>query len=358
MNTKRWLKIWIILTFLSIPTLILINYIVDPLNILHTKFLKYDFQTNERFIKVEYLDKNNYKYNSYLFGSSRIGTTHTKDIEKYIPNSKFYNLTVSLGNFYDYLNHLKYFLKKNYKLDNIYLQIDIGNMGYYGNSNLGYLGKLYPPVIDESLDMFYIEYLTSFLPMSIKGKIQLNINNNKESENHIFTTGIQTNSKKEQLLNSNCKEYIKNEPTFHRSNKRVFSAIFVNETIEALKNIVKLSKENNISLYVFTTPYNKNMMDTVKINDYLEFLKSISKVVNFYDFTGYNSITVNNCNYYEHSHYRPLVGKLIAARIFKDNTVEIPEDFGVYINEDTIENHLVNLRHQIDKYDSNKTLSK
>jgi hypothetical protein len=358
MNSKRWLKTWIILIALSIPLLISVNYIVDPLNILHTKFLKQDFQTNERFLKVEYLDKNNFKYNSYLFGSSRIGTTNTEDIEKYIPNSKFYNLTISSGNFYDYLYHLKYFIKKKYPIKNIYLQIDIGNMGYYGNSNLGYLGKLYPPVVNESLDMFYIKYLTSFLPMSIKGKIQLNMTEAKENENHISTTGIHTSKTKEQLLISNCKEYVKNEQSFHKNYKRIFSAIFIKETIEALKNIQAICKDNNITLYVFTTPINKNMMDTIKVNDYFSFLKAISIVTDFYDFSGYNSITMNNCNYYEYSHYRPLVGKLIAGRIFNDTMMDIPSDFGVYVTKSNIDEHILDLKEQIKRYDLNKILLK
>ncbi len=127
--------------------------------------------------------------------------------------------------------------------------------------------------------------------------------------------------------------------------------------MKALTNIKKLCIKNNIKLYVFTTPHNKNMMDRYIVNDYLRYLKEISNITDFYDFSGYNTITINNYNYYEESHYRPLVGSLIAGKIFKDNTVEVSEDFGVFVTKENINKHLQNLKKQIENYDINKTLS-
>ena len=72
---------------------------------------------------------------------------------------------------------------------------------------------------------------------------------------------------------------------------------------------------------------------------------------NYYDFSGYNTVTTNDCNYYETSHYRPLVGNLIAARIFHDSTISVPDDFGKFITKNTIDNHIILLKKQIDEYE-------
>lgn len=344
MNIKKWIKYWFGIIFLSAVLLISVNYIIDPLNILHTKFLKQEYQMNERFLKIEYLTKHHEKYNSYMLGSSRIGTTHPSFVEQYIPHSKFYNLTIASGNLSDYLIHLKYFIKHKFELENLYIQIDIANMGYYGNSHLGNLGTYYPPVENKSLTIFYLEYLTSFQPLSIIGKIKKNFQEESQIEYFLETTGSYTKSKLEQRIIKNCEQYVKAEATFHINNTRFSSGVHIKKSLDAIKEIVRLSNENNIKLYIFTTPHNKNMMDTYKVNDYLNFIRGISKITNFYDFSGYNSITNNNCNYYEHSHYRPLVGKLISARIFEDKNIHIPEDFGIYITRDTIDEHLLNLQ--------------
>ena len=358
MKSKKWLSYWFVSILVSVPILIGVNYIVDPLNILHTKFFKQEYQMNERFMKIEFLKANHKKYNSYMFGSSKIGTTYPKDIEKYIQKSKFYNLTVSSGNLADYIKHLKFFIKEDFKVDNLYLQIDGGDMGYYGNSHLGNLGKYYPEVVGESLTMFYIDYLTSFSPLSVKGKILRNFKNININDNayDLNKTGMFFKRNEEKQLNENCDKYVENQASFHIKNYRAMSALYINEAISSLKEIVSICKDNNISLYVFTAPINNNLMDTMKINDYLGFLSSISKVTNFTDFSGYNTITMNNCNYYESHHYRPLVGQLVAARIFNDSTVDIPSDFGVYVTKNNINEHLEKLREQIKYYDINKTL--
>ncbi len=96
------------------------------------------------------------------------------------------------------------------------------------------------------------------------------------------------------------------------------------------------------------------MMDGFIVDDYLRYLKEISNITDFYDFSGYNTITMNNYNYYESSHYRPLVGAIIAGRIFNDKSIKIPNDFGVFVTKDNITEHLSNLKKQIEIYDKNK----
>ena len=147
-----------------------------------------------------------------------------------------------------------------------------------------------------------------------------------------------------------------NNQTFHRKNKRTISGIASKNALKTIKEIVKLSSENNIELYVFTTPVNNVKMDSYIIEDYIEFISGISEITNFYNFSGYNSITMNNCNYYEHAHYRPLVARLIAAVIFKEESMLVPTDFGVYVTQDNIDEHLERLRSQMIVYDIGKNL--
>ena len=357
MKSKKWIKVLLILVIVSINLLYLINYIVDPFNIFHTKFLEKQSQINERFLKIEYLEKNHMNYNSYMFGSSRIGTTHPSTVEKYIPDSHFYNLSAASATFYDYVKHLEYLIKEKYPFENLYLQIDIDHMANYKISTFS--KKLHPFVLNESLYKFYIEHLNGFFPVNIKEKIKMNYFNNKEKKSkdaYLLEFGIWTNLRSEKKLIQNCNKYVESVASFHKKNIRGvrFSKKYYNR--KALERILFLCNKNNINLYIYTMPHNKNMMDTYEVKDYLEFLKQLSSITDFYDFSGYNTITMNNCNYYEDSHYRPLVGKIIAGRIFNDKSMEIPDDFGVLVTEDNIDIHLESLREQIKNYDLNKSI--
>ena len=355
MKSTKWIKIFFGLSLIGVLFAGGVNYIVDPFNIFHTKFLKEQFQMNERFMKIEYLEENKNKYNSYMFGSSRIGTTPPNIIDKYFENAKFYNFTVSGANFYDYLTHLKYFIKNEYPIKNLYLQIDIDNMTNFSWAESNYLVKYHPFILEQSLNKYYLLYLTGLFPFNIKGKIIENINQ-KDLVGYYLETGIWTRPIKEKKIQENPEKFIKEEISFNVQNKRMIKNTQFENNSKALKEIVDLCLENNINLIIFTTPHNKNMMDSFIVEDYLKFLKMISIYTDFYDFTGYNTITTENINYYESSHYRENVGRLIAAKIFNDKSVKVPEDFGVLVTKDNIDEHLENLRKQIKEYDLNKVL--
>jgi len=122
---------------------------------------------------------------------------------------------------------------------------------------------------------------------------------------------------------------------------------------EVLSKINLLCNENNIELITFITPHRRSVQDAYVIDDYIAFLRTLSKYNNFYDFSGYNSVTIDDHNYYESSHYLSKIGDLIAARILDDKTVVVPEDFGMLVKKNT-DNYLDNKRKNIHKYELTK----
>ena len=355
MKHKKWLKIVALFSLLNLMLLMVLNYTVDPFNIFHTPFLKKQFQINERFTKIEYLEENHNKFNGYLLGSSRIGTTQPKEIEQYIPDSKFYNMTLSSANIYDYKVVLQHFIKNHYPIKTLYLQLDIDHMSFYGNDDNNYFSKFHPYTQDESLALFYLKYLTAFSPLNLKGKIMQNIKPSNLSDYNI-TSGIWTNVKKEKSIHQDCQHYIDNTSEFNLDYRRVLKYSTAKESIQDLQKIINLTKEHHIKLYLFTTPHNHNLMDTFEIESYFNYLKDIAKITDFYDFSGYNSVTNNDCNYYDISHYRPIIGKLITARIFKNPLIEVPKDFGVLVTKENINKRLKTLKEEISTHNTKGNL--
>lgn len=332
MNSSKWILVVTSFFLANISLLGIINYIVDPFRVFGSNILPHQLQMNERFVKVEFLEKNHQKFNAYMFGSSRIGVTNPSVIEQYIPNSKFYNFTLSSATLYDYMMHLDYFIKQQYEIKTLYLQLDIDNMNEYEKEESDYLFKLHPYIENKSLFLYYMKYFVGFFPVNIKEKILNNIDDIVEKR-YFLEKGIWTLQTRENQLLKNCKEYVKGVSSFHFKNPRTIEYTTKNKSMNALKKIVELCKSNHIKLYVFTSAHNQNMMDTFLLKDYNSYLRNISELTDFYDFSGYNSITTNNCNYYEISHYRPLVGKLIAARIFNSKKLHVPADFGKHIKK-------------------------
>lgn len=82
--------------------------------------------------------------------------------------------------------------------------------------------------------------------------------------------------------------------------------------------------------------------------------------VSLYDFSGYNSVTSEPTplvtrrnlmtNYWEASHYRANVGRMILARMFGLGEVVPTADFGIELNEENLPGHLAALRAERDRY--------
>jgi hypothetical protein len=336
-----------------------VNYVVDPLDIFHSPFLKENPATQLRFTKIDYLEKNKDKYNSFLLGSSRIGTTEPGLIEKYLPGSSFYNLTVHLANLHEDLAHLQYFVRNHYMVKNIYLQIDVPeNMTSYDFETQDFGKRLHPHVEGQSVLPFYVEYLATRPSTYFQNKVKAN---SEPQSTHKVVQDVWGSGRilfvgQDKLIQENPQAYIQNEPSFHAKRDRTVRSKDTQQNMQALGEMKKICDANHIHLIMFITPHNHKLMDSLDREDYLDFLRQISNIGDYWDFSGYNSVTLDDHNYYEASHYRAPVARLVAARIFQDPTVSVPPDFGVHITKKNVEKVITDRRAQIISHDAGNQL--
>lgn len=343
---QSWSKLFIypiLFIFIFIP--FSLNLIIDPYYIFHTNIFKLELSVNERYNKIEYLNSNPSKYNSFLLGNSRIGTTNPHTIEKYIPYSKFYNMTLATANMEDIILHIQYLIKHNKSISNIYLQLDYLDMIFWGHiDENNFLYIQHPAVSHRNSAKFYIDYLRILPIETFKSKIQLNNSPNAVEHVHydIDNTGMWVmNPKRENEIEVNPEKHVLNEPSFHVITMNIWKKepIVYEKMLQSLRTIVALTKENHINLIIYTTPFNHALLNNFEISDMINYLEDISKIHNFYFFSDYNTITQDDTNYYESVHFRGKVGELIAAKIFNDKNIAVPNDFGIYITHDNFQHY-------------------
>ncbi|MDY7003050.1 MAG: hypothetical protein SWX82_03505 [Cyanobacteriota bacterium] len=123
--------------------------------------------------------------------------------------------------------------------------------------------------------------------------------------------------------------------------------------LNELKKIVDLCQQNNIKLVLFISPSHATQWEAIRATDewstFEEWKREVVKITPVFDFSGYNSITTEPIhndmeNYRDNSHYTKKIGDLILNRILSYKEEEVPEDFGILINSENIESHLVKIR--------------
>ena len=78
--------------------------------------------------------------------------------------------------------------------------------------------------------------------------------------------------------------------------------------------------------------------------------QKLASLTDYYDFSGLDSVTLNNYNYYEGVHYRYLVGDMIIKRIFDCGNINIPGDFGVLVTKKNVNEHIQKQKQELEKY--------
>jgi hypothetical protein len=351
MKSGQFIKWWFIVVSVAIIMIALLNYLIDPFGVFHTNLLTKSKSFNERVVKIDYLNAHKDRYDSFMFGSSTMGTTDPKVLEKYHPSSHFYNLTCSSSNMYDFKLLLRYLLEEGFSVKNLYLQIDLTSMREYGK-HANHAQHHHYSVTKEPAWKFYLEYLTIFPFEAMKAKVMLFLKDANATRFDVENSGMWFVDYKDVARSRDLKAYIAREPSFKKHARRTRGE---EKSIDAImrdyREIVSLCKQHHVSLTLLTTAYNHLRLDAFKVEDMLAFLKKLATYHDIWYFSTYNTITNNDENYYEVNHYISKVGALKAARIYHDSEVEVPKDFGLLVTKENLEDMLSLIRENILAHD-------
>jgi hypothetical protein len=340
-------KIWTMTVFWSTVVLVggvvAINVVVDAYGILRTDFSRQFQLPNMNYVKISYLIRNTKKYDSLLFGSSRVENI---DVKK-IANGVYYNMTCPVGLPLEHLENIRFLVKSGMSIKNVMIGLD--DFSYHldprqHRSDLEL--QPHPAVSGKKLQTFYGEYflkLRTFMPQ-LAAYIRHNYTHRNAPEEtriiyDMYDTGRifcpSCDADIERNVDAHIHSAIFNKP-FHSEGDNMAKAL------AAMKEIAALAKQEHISLIVFINPIHKTTYLDTNLRQFALFKKELAAITDYYDFSGLNSVTTNNYDYYETSHYRPFVGDMMLKVMFGKPDVSAPRDFGFLVTRRNITSHLKN----------------
>jgi hypothetical protein len=286
---------------------------------------------NQRVLIIEYLlDKKHYKkYDSYIFGSSRVGYLNPNRIKDF----NTYNMTYSEGIPHEHLLVIKFFLKHHFPIKHLLIGLD--EFSYqvpFSRHDNQFGAKSHYLVTNTSLYDFYKffffrkatkydkeHFLNKFIRYATvrqSEKIYDVIHNQKT-----FYMNIKEK-------NNHNQKYINNEkftkPTPYVGNE-------LEDTINDIKEIVKLAKENNIELHMYINPIHHTTYDFTNKTLLKKFREKLSHITSYYDFSHPSYISKDNGYWDDTSHFNMEVGRMILSKIYdKNSTIK---NFGVFVKK-------------------------
>jgi hypothetical protein len=329
-NSKKYSKIVIFSVIFILIAITLFLYTIDTYNIRHPKAKQYYTIPNQRVLIVQHLliDKYYKNYNSYIFGSSRVGNINPLLIKNY----KTYNMTYGEGIPHEHLLIIKLFLRNGVPIKHLLIGLDEFSYQVPFSLHDNQFGaKSHYLATKISLFNFYKFYFFH----EPKLKDFKHLKNKLNHKAHILSTLVYNEIFKQKEVYSNVKAI--NDHTEEHINNPKFSlpTLYVgNElknTLEDIKKIVNIAKKNNIELHIFINPIHHTTYKFTNKKLLKDFKEKLSHITSYYDFALPSYITKNNAYWYDTSHYNPNIGNMIISKIYdKNSTIK---NFGIFVKK-------------------------
>ena len=139
---------------------------------------------------------------------------------------------------------------------------------------------------------------------------------------------------------------------FDKSNTEAYWATYYSprteEAIADIKEFCDICRAHNIKLTVFTNPMYITTYEKSIRNGYLDFLEQLASVTDYYNFSGYNRISMDDSYYFETSHFTPQAADIIMDIIQNGGNEDeiLIQGFGKYVTADNVSEFIETLRFQ------------
>lgn len=348
---QDFLKFFLLSALCLLTFVGLFNFLVDPFEIFNMKRIERFNKLKPYRIENDRLFKSNeiiyLKPDVIILGSSRIQTgIDTADVTQLIEGN-VYNAALSGAGFEEHYAYFEHALYNQPQLKTVIIGLD----SFAFN-------KVITPVVDYDparLKLSYPYFKDCFLGLFTIKAAQMSWrtfrdNFKKTAFHHNAERGFYkhpgtVDQNLIDLVRGSIAACIKN----HYSNFEISP-----KAIELFTKMVRTCREKNIDLKLFFCPYHANFADgmhRVEAWEKVEDLKRmLCKIHPIWDFSGYNSVTTkdvdleNNAEsfYFDLSHFKPIVGQMVLHKMYGREINY--SDFGILLQEETIEQSLKQLR--------------
>jgi peptidoglycan/xylan/chitin deacetylase (PgdA/CDA1 family) len=340
---KKWICIFIVTVVIVALIIAGFNALVDPFGIFGDHLFNwyaYDMTQNPRIAKIAYLDANYEKYDSYIIGCSKTSSYSTEALNRYYNGASFYNMLMYGGDIYDIEMTARYILE-NYNARNIVINVGLEETVDYKTEADDMKNNLHAKVDGSPLVFFYGKYLLAN-PAYAVDKIKAWISDGYLVDKHdvfIPETGVYDKSARDVERIGSMEEYLEKYPSFKTVLKQK-KLDAMEECLGAVKRIKEMCLEKGATFKFIISPIFHTEMDSYDRDQLKEYLAKLSEITEYWDFSGYNSVSFEPRYFYDPYHFRNAVGDMALARIFGDKSKYVPEDFGRLVTRATVGGHL------------------
>ncbi len=343
LSFKKWIAVFAVTAAVIGALVCGFNALVDPFGIFGDvvfDWYAYDMTQNPRAAKIAYLDRNHDRYDSYIIGCSKTGSYSTDALNRYYGGASFYNMLMYGGDMYDIEMTARYILD-NYEVKNLVINMGLEETVRYNTEADSMKASLHGKVDGSFLPAYYAKYLFANPAYSVSKIAAWYRDEYLVNENDVFIpeSGVYDKSVRDVEHVGGLGDFLASYPNFKTILKKE-KLEAKDECLGSIKRIKEMCDEKGVSFMMIISPIFHTEMDIYDKGQLKEFLTELARITDYWDFSGYNSVSFEPRYFYDPYHFRNAVGDMVLARIFGDDGMYVPSDLGRHVTEDNIEEHL------------------
>lgn len=335
MSSKKWLFM-VLCALLSVFIVWAgINVLVDPFNAFSDPLLQWDSYTqtlNPRNSKITYVSRHFDEFDSYIIGSSNAASFLPETLNKYT-DASFYNM-FHYGADIEYDKEVAEYLLKHDDVKNILLVIGLNEAVVKSSDDMSLTDYTHYKVSGENVLSYYWRNLFADLSYA-KEKLQSRrMDSELPQAFDVFVpeSGTYDKRKREVEPIGDLSEYI----TLHSSDfysSGVKSTLpEINRVVENVRQISDLCKDADAKLTVVIPPVYNAQLDLYTEETLNQLFAELSSVTDYWNFSC-SALSADARYFYDLTHTRNETINMVFARMFGDNQVYYPENFGQYCSK-------------------------
>lgn len=351
MTSKKWFFTFAATVAVLAAAVMGFNLIADPFGVFKGSFMEwpsYEMTLNPRTAKTTYIEKHHDEYDSYIIGCSSTSSYTTDELNRYF-GADFYNMIMYGADMLDVENMSKW-LADNYEVKNLVVNVYIDNTLEYDSESNPLTFSMSPDAMGGSkLDKarFDWRFLTAD-PRHALDKVKAMMKDTYLTQSFdVFNEKTGAYDKKVRDVEGigDMDEYLDAYPVFkdYPTGEHKMSERAVQGTLDSISRIKEMCEERGINFMVVQAPVYHEYYSQFDMEEIADFTRRLADVTPFWDFS-YSSVSFEPRYFYDATHFRNCVGRMALARIFDDDSIYIPDDFGMYVTPENVEECINKLR--------------
>ncbi len=342
MSSKKWLVMFPCAVALAVLTVALFNILVDPFGIFGDPiydWYSYDETNNPRIAKVRWLEDHPEDYDSFILGSSSAASYDPEQLNGYL-DASFYNLFAYGADTKDYRDMTKYLLE-NYRVKNIVLNLGINECFNYDVGEDTMNNRMHAKVTGGSLLAFTLKFALTTTQNSIEKVLSRPRDTELPQAFDVFVpeTGVYDKRVRDTEPIGDLAAYESIYAADFAFSTAVREMPHIDECLASVREISDMCRKAGVNLIVVVNPEYIARWNSVSEASMRRFREGLAQITDYWDFA-LSSLSLDSRYYYDVDHFRNAAGTMAMARIFSDPEVYVPEDYGAFVTEETVDAYL------------------